>query len=45
VETDRTIPNIKPDFIISDDEKGTTMLIDVAISVDRNLIRKETETI
>jgi len=27
-----TIPNNKPDNIISDNEKGTCMLIDVAIS-------------
>ena len=32
VQTDRTIPNNKPDFIIRDNEKGTCMLIDVAIS-------------
>ena len=30
VQTDRKIPNNKPD-IIRDDEKGTCMLIDVAI--------------
>ena len=38
VQTDRTIPNNKPDIIIRDNEKGTCMLIDVAISVDRNVI-------
>jgi hypothetical protein len=32
VQTDRTILNIKPDIIIRDNEKGTCMLIDVAIS-------------
>jgi len=45
VKTDRTIPNIKPDIIIRDNEKGTCMLIDVAISGDRNVIRKEAEKI
>jgi len=38
--TDRTIPNNKPDIIIRDNEKGTCMLIDVAISGDRNVIKK-----
>ena len=38
VQTDRTIPNNKPDIIIRDNEKGTCMLIDVAISGDRNVI-------
>jgi len=32
VQTDRPIPNNKPDIIISDNEKGTCMLINVAIS-------------
>jgi hypothetical protein len=45
VQTDRTIPNNKPDIIICDNEKGTCMLIDVAISGDRNVIKKETEKI
>jgi len=40
-QTDRTIPNCKPDFIIRDNEKGTCMLIDVAISGDRYVIKKE----
>jgi len=31
LQTDRTIPNNKPDIIICDNEKGTCMLIDVAI--------------
>jgi len=44
VQTDRTIPNNKPD-IIRDNEKGTCMLIDVAISGDRNVIKKEAEKI
>jgi len=45
VQTDRTIPNKKPDIIIRDNEKGTCMLIDVAISGDRNVIKKEAEKI
>ena len=43
VQTDRTIPNNKPDIIISVDEKGTCMLIDVVISGERNAIKKEAE--
>jgi hypothetical protein len=45
VQTDKTIPNNKPDIIIRDNEKGTCMLIDVAISGDRNVIKKEAEKI
>jgi hypothetical protein len=45
VQTDRTIPNNKPDIIIRDNEKGTCMLIDAAISGDRNVIKKEAEKI
>ena len=45
VQTDRTIPNNKPDIIIRDNEKGACMLIDVAISGDRNVIKKESEKI
>jgi len=41
VQTDRTIPNNKPDIIIRDDEKGTRMLIDVAISGERNVIKNK----
>ena len=40
-----SIPNNKPDIIIRDNEKGTCMLIDVAISRDRNVIKKEAEKI
>jgi len=43
VQTDRTIPNNKPNIIIRDNEKRTCMLIDVAISGDRNVIKKEAE--
>ena len=45
VQTDRTIPNNKPDIIIRDNEMGTCMLIDVAISGDRNVIKNEAEKI
>jgi len=45
VQTDRTIHNNKPDIIIRDNEKGTCMLIDAAISEDRNVIKKEAEKI
>ena len=45
VQTDRTIPNNKLDIIICDNEKGTCMLIDVAIFGDTNVIKKEAEKI
>ena len=45
VHTDRTIPNKEPDILIRDNEKGTCMLIDVAISGDRNVIKIEAEKI
>jgi hypothetical protein len=45
VQTDRTIPNNKPDIVIRDNEKGTCMLIDVAIPGDRNVIQREAEKI
>jgi len=45
VQTDRTIPNNKPDIIIRDNEKGTCMLIDVAILGDRNVTKKKAEKI
>jgi hypothetical protein len=45
VQTDRTIPNNKPDIIIRDNEKETCMLIDAAILGDRNVIKKEAEKI
>jgi hypothetical protein len=41
VQTDRTVPSNKPDIIIRNNEKGTCMLIDVAISGDRNVIKKK----
>jgi len=45
IQTDRTIPNNKPDIIIRDNEKGTCMLIDVANSGNRNVIKKQAEKI
>jgi hypothetical protein len=45
VQTDRTVPNNKPDIIICDNEKRTCMLIDVAISGYRNVIKKEAKKI
>jgi hypothetical protein len=45
VQTDRTIPNNKPDIIIHDNEKRTCMLLDVAIPGVRNVIKKEDEKI
>jgi len=45
VQTDKTIPNNKPDIIIRDNGKGTCVLIDVAISGDRNVNKKEAEKI
>ena len=44
MQTDRSIPNNKPDIIISDNE-GTCVLIDVAIPGDRNVIKKGYEQI
>jgi PAS domain-containing protein len=43
--TDRTILNNTPDIIIQHNEKGTCMLIDVAISGDINVFKKEAEKI
>ena len=45
IQTDRTTPNNKPDIKIRDNEKGTCMLIDVAISGDRNVTNKEAQKI
>jgi hypothetical protein len=45
MQTDRTIPNNKRDIIIRDNEKGKRMLIDVAISGDRNVLKKEAEKV
>jgi hypothetical protein len=45
MKTDRTIPNNKQHIIIRDNEKGICVLIDFAISGDRNKIKKEAEKI
>jgi hypothetical protein len=45
VQTDRTTTNNKPDITIRDNEKGTCLLTDVAISGDRNVIKNEAERI
>jgi hypothetical protein len=45
VQTGRIIPNNKPDIIIRHNKKRTCMLIDVAISGDINLIKKEAKKI
>ena len=45
VQTDRTIPYNKPDIIIRDNEAEICVLVDVAISGDRNVIKKEAEMI
>ena len=44
VQTDRTIPNNKPDVIIRDNEKEC-MLMDVGIYGDRNVVKKGAEKI
>jgi len=41
VQINRTIPNSKLDIIIYDNEEGICILINVAISGDRNMIKKE----
>jgi len=45
VRTDRTVPDNKQDITMRDNEKGTGMLIDVAVSGDRNVIKREDEKI
>jgi len=45
LHTNRTISNNKPDITILITENGTCLLIDVAISGDRNVIKKEFEEI
>jgi hypothetical protein len=44
-QTDGTISNNKPDIIIRDNEKRIYMLINVAISGERNVIKKKSEKI
>ena len=45
MRTDRTFTDNKPDIIIRDNKQGTCILIDVAITGDRNVIKKEAEKI
>ena len=45
MQTNRTTPNNKTYIIIYDNEKGVCVFIDVAISGDRNVIKKEAEKI
>ena len=45
MQTGRTTPNNKPEITIHDNEQGKCMLIDVAYSGDRNVIKKESEKI
>jgi hypothetical protein len=45
VQTDRTNPNNKLDITIHGNEKETCILMDVEISGDRNVIKKEAEKI
>jgi len=45
VQTERTIPDNKPDILIRDKDKGTQMLVDTAITGERNVIEKEAEKI
>ena len=41
MQTDRTIPSKKPNIIISNNKKGTCMLIDDAVPGDKNVIKQE----
>jgi len=43
--TDRTVPENIQDITVRVNEKGTCMLIDVAISGYRNVIKREAEKI
>jgi hypothetical protein len=45
VQTDRTIPNNKPDNVIRDNKKETCKLMVVAIPGDRNVIKREADKI
>jgi hypothetical protein len=43
VTNNRTIPNYKPDIINRDNVKGTCLITGIAISGDRNVIKREAE--
>jgi len=45
VQTEKIVSNNKPDIIIRDNKQRTCMSTDVAISADRNVIKKEAENI
>jgi hypothetical protein len=45
VRTKGTVPDNKQDITMRDNEKGTCMLMDVAICGDRNVIKREAEKI
>jgi len=45
VQTEKIVSNNKPDIIIRDNKKRTCMSTDIAISADRNMIKKEAENI
>jgi len=45
VQTDRTVPNNKPDIIFRDNKQGTCMSMDGAISAGKNVIKREAEKI
>ena len=44
IQPDTTSPNNKPGIIIHDDKKGTCVLMDVAISGDRNVIKRKSRS-
>jgi hypothetical protein len=45
VQANKTIPIFEPDIRICDNERGTCMLINVAISGDRNVTEEAVVTI
>ena len=45
MQTDRTVRKNIPDIIICDNEKRTYMTIDVTVSADRDVIKREAEKI
>ena len=45
MQTDRSTPNNRLDITIRDNAKGTYIQIDVAVSRDRNVFKKEVEKI
>jgi hypothetical protein len=42
-QTDRNISNNKMEILIQENDEGTFLLIGIAISGDRNVIKKEAE--